>query len=68
MSKKIVYIDMDDVVVDFEDAMNVSYKINPGFKEKYKKNPDEIPGIYKDPIPIEGAIDAVNKLAVSGKI
>ena len=30
-------------------------------------NPDEIPGIFKDPTAIEGSIDAVNKLAASGK-
>lgn len=67
LNKKIVYIDMDGVIVDFKDAIEVAYNKNPEFKEKYKKNPDEIPGIFKNPKPIEGAIKAVNKMAESGK-
>lgn len=67
MSKKIVFIDMDGVLVNFKDAMNNCYKYNPKFKEKYKNNPDEIPDIFKNPKPIEGAIASVKKLALSGK-
>ncbi len=66
-NKKIVFIDMDGVLVDFEEAMNNCYKNNPEFKKMYKSNPDEIPGIFKDPKPIKGAINSVNKLAESGK-
>ena len=66
MKKKIVFIDMDGVIVNFEGAMNDSYNNNLEFKEKYKNNPDEIPGIFKDPKPIKGAINSVNKLAESG--
>ena len=58
---------MDGVLVNFEEAMNDCYNNNPEFKEIYKNNPDEIPGIFKDPNPIEGAIESVNKLAESGK-
>ena len=65
-NKKIVFIDMDGVLVDFEDAINNCYKSNPEFKEMYKSNPDEMPGIFKDPKPINGAINSVNKLAESG--
>ena len=67
MIKKIVFIDMDGVLVNFEDAMKSCYKNNPKFKEEYKNNPDEIPDIFKNPKPIEGAIESVNKLASSGK-
>ena len=67
MRKKIVFIDMDGVLVNFEGAMLKAYKNNPGFSEKYKKNPDEIPGIFKDPKPIKGAIESVTQLAKSGK-
>ena len=65
--KKIVYIDMDGVLVDFDDAMKKVFLSNPVYKELYKNNPDEIPGIFKNPKPIEGAIEAVKKLADSGK-
>ena len=65
-NKKIVFIDMDGVLVNFEEAMNNCYKDNPEFKKMYKSNPDEIPGIFKDPKPINGAINSVNTLAESG--
>ena len=58
---------MDGVLVDFEGAMNKKYQKNPEFKEKYKSNPDEMPGIFKKPNPVIGAIEAVKKLAQSGK-
>lgn len=58
---------MDGVLVDFDDAMKKVFLSNPVYKELYKNNPDEIPGIFKNPKPIEGAIEAVKKLADSGK-
>lgn len=66
-TKKIVYIDMDGVLVDFKDAIENAYLNNPEFKELFKTNPDEIKGIFKNPKPIDGAIDAVKKLANSGE-
>lgn len=66
-SKKVLYIDMDGVLVDFKDAIDRAYQKNPEFSEKYKENPDEIPGIFESPKPIEGAIEAVIKIAKSGK-
>ena len=56
---------MDGVLVDFLDAIETNNKINPKFKKTFKKNPDLIPGIFKNPKPIEGAIEAVGKLAES---
>jgi len=67
MRKKIIYIDMDGVVVDFSKAIKNWFLNNPNLKEKYEKNPDLIPDIFKDPLPINGAIKAVNKLHHSGK-
>lgn len=67
MNKKIVYIDMDGVLVDLEKAFNKFFEENPQLKERYKNNPDHIQGIFRNPPPIEGAIEAVNKLAESGK-
>lgn len=58
---------MDGVLVDFQSAIDLAHTTNPHFKEKYKGNPDEIPGIFNDPKPIKGAVEAVKKLAASGK-
>ena len=66
-NKKIVYIDMDGVLVDFSKAVEDKFKLYPTFKEKYKHNPDLIPGIFKDPKPLAAAIESVQQLAASGK-
>ena len=63
MSKEIVYIDMDGVLVDFGKAKRWHFENYPEIRRAYKGRPDQIPGIFKDPEPIEGAIDAVRKLA-----
>lgn len=65
--KKIVFIDMDGVLVDFKDAIENAYRINPENEETFKDNPDEIKGIFKNPKPISGAIEAVKKIADCGK-
>jgi len=65
-NKKIIYIDMDGVLVDFKGAMEKAYDINPDYRETHKNNPDEIPDIFKDPKPIKGAKEAIKELADSG--
>ena len=40
---KILYIDMDNVLVDFPSAFS---KIDKSIRKEYKKNEDEIPGIF----------------------
>ena len=67
MNKKIVYIDMDGVLVDLGAEMNKWFENHPHLVEKFKKCPDHIPGIFRNPPPMEGAIEAVKKLAESGK-
>ena len=67
MNKKIVYIDMDGVLVDFGKAIDNWFETHPHLKERYKNNPDHIQGLFRNPPPIEGAIDAVKKLHESGK-
>ena len=57
---KILYIDMDNVLVDFSSAF-------PRVPEKillqYDGRLDEVPGIFSLMDPIDGAIDAYNELA-----
>ena len=50
---------MDNVVVDFASAFD---KVDPNLLEKYKNDPDEIPGIFTLMDPIPGAIESVELL------
>ena len=65
--KKIVYIDMDGVLVNFGVAIQDWFEKHPHLIERYKDNPDHIQGLFRNPPPLEGAIEAVKKLAESGK-
>lgn len=58
--KKIVYLDMDNVLVDFQTGIN---RLNDNIKKEYENNFDEVPGIFSLMEPMPGAIDAVYKLA-----
>lgn len=60
MKTKIVYVDMDNVLVDFPSAFK---KIKPEILEEYKGREDEIPNIFSKMDPIEGAIDAYKYLS-----
>ena len=57
--KKRVYIDMDNVLVDFQSGLD---KIPEDIQQKYKDKEDEIPGIFELMKPKEGAIEAVERL------
>jgi len=59
--KKIVYIDMDNVLVDFTSAFD---KLDQNILDEYEDNRDDIPGIFSLMTPMHGAIDAFNKLAL----
>ncbi len=60
MEKKIVYVDMDNVLVDFPSAFD---KVDPALLEEYTGRVDEIPNIFSLMDPLEGAIEAFNYLA-----
>lgn len=62
MYKKIVWIDMDGVLVDFRGNIEKWLEDNPNLSHIYKRYPDRIPGIFRNPKPIEGAINSVQKL------
>ena len=59
-NKKILYIDMDNVIVDFQSGIN---KLSQGLKEKFDGRLDEVPGIFSKMIPIKNAIESVEKLS-----
>ena len=58
--KKILYIDMDGVLVNFKSSFP---HIPNDILKKYFENEDDIPGIFSLMQPLEGAIDAYEKLS-----
>lgn len=60
MSKKILYFDMDGVLVDFDGAVR---ELDERYRQEYEGRYDEVPGIFSKMKPIEGAIEAFNYLS-----
>ena len=58
--KKIVYIDMDNVLVDFKSGID---KLDLDVVNKYQDRLDEVPNIFSLMKPLPGAIESVHKLA-----
>jgi 5'(3')-deoxyribonucleotidase len=58
--KKTLYIDMDNVLVDFKSGMAAC---DPALLEQHKESPDEIPGIFGLMQPMPGAIAAYHELS-----
>ena len=58
--KKILYVDMDNVLVDFESGI---LRLNTATREQYQDNYDEVPGIFSLMDPVDGAIESFNLLA-----
>ena len=65
--KKIVYIDMDGVLVDFSKAIEDWFTNHPHLKDRYSEFPDHIQGLFRIAPPMKDAIEAVKKLHESGK-
>jgi 5'-nucleotidase len=61
---KLLYIDLDGVIADFISAMNAHPLRN---ESPYNKDPDTIPGLFRNLKPIESAISSVEKLLQSQK-
>lgn len=57
--KKILYLDMDGVLVDFKSGFDA---LPPEVQDEYRRNPDDAPGIYGLMRPLEGAVDAFHEL------
>jgi len=47
--KKIVYIDMDGVLVNLGDEITRWFESHPHLKEKFKDCPDHITGLFRFP-------------------
>ncbi|MFK8285374.1 5' nucleotidase, NT5C type [Capnocytophaga canis] len=58
--KQILYIDMDNVLVDFESGLE---KIDEETLKKYEGCYDEIPGVFALMKPMEGAVEVAHQLA-----
>ena len=59
MKKKIVYVDMDNTIVNFKSGIE---KLSKEDQEKYKDNFDDHPEIFSLMEPIDGAIEALKEL------
>jgi 5'(3')-deoxyribonucleotidase len=60
MTKKILYIDMDSVLVDFQSGID---QLSSELQSKYEGRLDEVPGIFSLMDPMPGAIEAFTELA-----
>jgi hypothetical protein len=58
--EKILYVDMDNVLVDFPSAFP---HIAPGTLQEYERRSDDIPGIFGLMKPVQGAVKAFQELA-----
>ena len=56
---KIVYVDMDNVLVNFKSGINL---LTEEQKQIFIDNYDEVPGIFSTMEPVEGALDAYKEL------
>lgn len=57
---KILYIDMDNVIVDFQSGID---KLSDKEQVKYEDRLDDVPGIFSLMDPVENAIASVEKLS-----
>ena len=60
MAKKILYVDMDNVLVDFQSGIS---KLSKEVIKEYESNLDEVPNIFSLMEPLEGAIDSFKILS-----
>ena len=58
--KKILYVDMDNVLVDFPSGIS---KISKQLQSEYEDRLDEVPDIFSLMDPIKGAIESYKKLS-----
>jgi len=59
-TRKVLYVDMDNVLVDFGSGID---RLSVGVRAQYEGRPDEVPGIFALMDPLPGAIEAYHALA-----
>lgn len=59
-AKKILYVDLDNTLVDFQTGID---RTDPDVRARYEGNYDEIPGIFGKMDPLPGAVEAYTSLA-----
>jgi len=59
-NKKILYIDMDNVLVNFKSGID---QLDEKTNNEYIGRLDDVPGIFSTMSPVKGAIDALNELS-----
>jgi len=64
MTKPILHVDMDGVLVDLAHAIN---RLPDDVRARYGKDVDEVPGLFNDPPPIAGAVEGLNALLDSDR-
>lgn len=57
--RKILYLDMDNVLADFESAIP---RLTKRERDLYEGHLDDVPGIFGRMDPVEGAVEAWNEL------
>lgn len=62
MKSIIIYVDMDNVLVDFESGIQ---RLDKNTAERYEGKYDEVPGIFALMDPMENAIESYEQLAAS---
>ena len=60
MKKKILYVDMDNVLVDFKSALDIQTE---EILQKYSGREDEIPNLFGSMIPMKDAIESFSILS-----
>jgi 5'(3')-deoxyribonucleotidase len=58
-AKKIVYLDMDNVLVDFQSGIDL---LDESVKKDFNDSLDDAPGIFSLMKPVDGAVEAVYEL------
>ena len=60
MNKKILYIDLDNVLVDFKSGID---QLDPSTLKKFEGRLDEVPDIFSKMIQVKDAIESYEKLS-----
>lgn len=60
MTQKVLYIDMDNTLVDFTARLQ---GVDPAIRERYRGREDEMPGLFALMPPMAGAVEAFHELA-----